>query len=100
MMSYTKRIADPQVLPILRDKKVESQNHKITPYYHRNKTSSQHAELSFLSSTSLDAEISHLRNTFKEAGSTKLIPELGRSVGNRSIAKPKFTRKKPDILPR
>lgn len=74
MINYTKRITDPQVLPILRDKKIESQHNKLNPYQHRNKSSSQHAELSFLSATSLDAEMSHLRNTFKEAESSKIIP--------------------------
>ena len=51
--------------------------------------------------TTLNAEVSQLRNTFKETESSKIIRETGRAVGSHAIQKPKLlTRKKPDVLPK
>lgn len=75
MITHTKKISDPPLLPILRDKKMDSQREieKNNIYRHRNKSSSQYAELSFLTNTSLESEVSQLRNTFKDVESNKVI---------------------------
>jgi len=42
----------------------------------------------------------HLRGTFKQLQSSKLIHDSGRPVGNHPVVRPKFAKRNPDILPK
>lgn len=66
----------------------------------RTRSTSEYTQLSFLTDTSLQAEVSELKNTFKQVESSKVIYDTGRPIGNKAIVRPKFAKKKPDILPR
>jgi hypothetical protein len=67
MINYTKKIDDPPLPPILWDKKISSAKHIEDGHKgYRIKSHSHHTELSFLTDMSLDAEVSQLRNTFKD----------------------------------
>jgi hypothetical protein len=101
MISYTKKVSDP-LLPLLRDRKTELQisiSKDMGPK-NRNKSYSQNIELSFLANATPESEMSQLKQTFKATETGKFTLEPGRQMGNYSIGKPKFTRRKPDIVPR
>lgn len=102
MINYTKKIADPPLPPILWDKKIESQKmieHNIK-HRHKNKSHSQYSQLSFLTDTSLNAEVSQLKNTFKDNNTSIIVQEGGRTGGKMPIGKPKPIKRKADVLPR
>ena len=64
MINYSKKIDDPPLPPILWDKKLEL-SHLNTPYKPKLKSLSQHTDISFLQDSTLNTEVSILRNTFK-----------------------------------
>ena len=69
MICFTKKIDDPPLPPLLWDKKIES-NSRVAEsglvYKYKNKSHSQHTDISFLNDVTLNAEVSMLRNTFKD----------------------------------
>ena len=56
--------------------------------------------MSFLSDRTVDVEMERLKDTFKQFESMRIIPDAGRAAGSYSTHKPKFQKRKPDILPK
>ena len=105
MICFTKKIDDPPLPPLLWDKKIDNHSKVTEPasaYKYKNKSHSQHTDISFLNDVTLNAEVSMLRNTFKDTESAKVIVrDTGRAVGNQPIKRPKaMIKRKADVVPR
>lgn len=99
ILNYTKKCSDPLLLPIIHHKKAANSANK-EGIKERNKSLSYNSNFSFQNDEQYDTEMEQLRETFKNLESTKVLQEGGRSIGNHPFVRPKFAKKKPDILPK
>lgn len=101
IINYTKKCSDPILQPVVHPRKQTPSFISASRDTQRNKSHSYNMNISLRSDPSFDAEMEQLRETFKNLQSTKIImDEGGRSIGKKSFARPKFVKKKPDIMPR
>lgn len=100
MINFTKKVTDPPLLPIVSPKRPEFQHHRATQSREKTKSISHNSDISFLYDSSMETEMAQLRGTFKQLQSSKLIYDSGRPVGNQPVVKPRFSKRRPDILPK
>lgn len=100
MLNYTKKCNDPLLLPVIHHKKPASGSANKDSFKERNKSLSYNTNFSFQNDEAYDAEMEQLRETFKNLESTKVLQEGGRSIGNHPFVRPKFVKKRPEILPK